>query len=297
MATKAPTVGRADHRRLRADAASDSLSYLWIDLRRPNPAEAERATRSRSPSRGDHPRRADRRADHRGLVGKVEEHRPAARSPARPRDAGDRRRFAPLPRTPGHPARQDAARRDLRRGPPPGRRRAEARRGATLPVAQVAPTIKLDEILRTFDPEPPGPPSRRGCRSRPGIHGRGPRSPTRSAPTAHLRRASTRSSGPSTRNSPPSASCSPTERHPRRVPAVTRYDLRRPDLPAADGSSPTRAADRDLAAAFRAFPTFLTNQGDGRPPATFSPTTDPLDRAARPRRPSALAHPGRASAR
>ena len=65
-----------------------------------------------------------------------------ARQPVR----ADSRRHA------GDPAPEDAARRDLRRAHP-GRpeRPAACRRAATLPEAQVADSVQLDEIFRTFN--------------------------------------------------------------------------------------------------------------------------------------------------
>ncbi len=140
------------HRRLRAVVLRHPA--LPLDhLRRPDAVQGE-AVRDQDPlQRGDPARRTVRRADLRRLGRQSAEDR---RSPERPAGAGDGRHRRPVRADPegdaGDPADQDAARRDLRRTDPGARRRARSSHdGETLPLANVAESVQLDEIFRTFD--------------------------------------------------------------------------------------------------------------------------------------------------
>ena len=93
-----------------------------------------------------------RRADLRRLGRQGEDDRPR-RQRARRRDDRDRRHVRADPRRhAGDPAPEDAARRDLRRADPgQRRRRRRCPRAARCRAAQVAESVQLDEIFRTFD--------------------------------------------------------------------------------------------------------------------------------------------------
>ena len=163
--------------------------------------------------------------------------------------------------------------------------------GATLPAAQVAPTIQLDEILRTFDPK-----TRAALRtwlrdSAIAIHGRGPTlsnsfallEPTFSGFDKIFRTLGTQ------------------ETAVRQLFAngATTFDAlsrRRGELRSLISSSnavvqTTARRDQDLIAAFRAFPTFLNESRLTLARLrSFSLERRPARRAARARGPSALPH-------
>ena len=87
-------------------------------------------------------------------VGKVKTKHARRQDRADRRDDRARLRIrAAAARHAGDPAPEDSARRDLRRADPRRRSAQDLPDGGKLAQAQVAPTVELDEIFRTFDPK------------------------------------------------------------------------------------------------------------------------------------------------
>ena len=157
--------------------------------------------------------------------------------------------------------------------------------GAQLPQAQVAPTVQLDQILDTFDPQdPPGLPDvdagrrHRLHQPRSGLQRRASRSCTRSPPTSHRCWRCCSATAP-----PPARCCrrrqvlSAISRNPAQLQGLIRN--------ANTVFSTTAARNSELAAAVKAFPAFLvstrlTMQAANRFAAQAKPLVDKLKPAA-----------------
>ena len=298
MATRAPSVGQIAIIAAFTPQLRRHPDLPLGHLRRLDPAEADRATRSRSPS----PRRPPWPS--RPTCGSA-----ASRS-ARSRRSSSR----PITATPWRRSRSTTPTRRCRPTPGPscGPRRCSARptsswprgrragpklaEGATLPVAQVAPTVKLDEILRTFDE-----PTRAAFQTwmqnaAPAINGRGQDlgdaigelQPTFAAFDDVFRTLDTQQQAVS------QLFCQ-RRGHLRRLPGPPARP-RRPDLrrrPRLRGHRPAQRRARQRLPRLPDLPRRV--EGDGRAAADLLPDHRPADRAADPGGPSALADPGRSS--